>query len=172
MALEPDRIGLVLGGGGITGIAWELGMLHGLATHGLDLSNADVVVGTSAGSVVGTLISSVSLDDALATQFEPPDPAIGAEFGRLTMLKLAPLVLMPGSNLRKRRRIGSAALRAHPAGGRSASTSSPSGSRPPTGPTETCGSPPSMRSPAGSRSSPAAATSTWCTRSQPPVRSR
>jgi hypothetical protein len=32
---------LVLGGGGITGIAWELGMLAGLAEHGIDLRDAD-----------------------------------------------------------------------------------------------------------------------------------
>ena len=44
---------LVLGGGGITGIAWELGILHGLAEAGVDLTEADAVVGTSAGSVVG-----------------------------------------------------------------------------------------------------------------------
>ena len=44
---------LVLGGGGITGIAWELGMIACLAEHGVDLSSAGLVVGTSAGSAVG-----------------------------------------------------------------------------------------------------------------------
>ena len=44
---------LVLGGGGITGIAWEIGLLHGLHESGVDLTDADTVVGTSAGSVVG-----------------------------------------------------------------------------------------------------------------------
>ena len=34
---------LVLGGGGVTGIAWELGILKGLADAGLDLSTADLV---------------------------------------------------------------------------------------------------------------------------------
>ncbi|MGI8954132.1 MAG: hypothetical protein ACR2FL_06100 [Nocardioidaceae bacterium] len=42
----------MLGGGGITGIAWELGLLTGLADAGPDLTDADLVVGTSAGSVV------------------------------------------------------------------------------------------------------------------------
>ena len=32
------RTALVLGGGGITGIAWELGILQGLAEAGLDLT--------------------------------------------------------------------------------------------------------------------------------------
>ncbi|HEX2355267.1 MAG TPA: patatin-like phospholipase family protein [Micromonosporaceae bacterium] len=47
---------LVLGGGGVTGIAWEIGMLAGLAEAGVDLSAADLVIGTSAGSVVAVLV--------------------------------------------------------------------------------------------------------------------
>ena len=55
---------LVLGGGGITGIAWELGILKGLADAGVDLSGADRVIGTSAGSVVGAQVTSgAPLDD-------------------------------------------------------------------------------------------------------------
>lgn len=50
--------GLVLGGGGITGIAWETGLLHGLAEAGVDLSDADRIVGTSAGSIVGAQVTS------------------------------------------------------------------------------------------------------------------
>ena len=48
-----DRRALVLGGGGVTGIAWETGLIAGLAELGIDLAAADVVIGTSAGSVVG-----------------------------------------------------------------------------------------------------------------------
>ncbi len=44
---------LVLGGGGVAGIAWELGLLSGWAADGVDVTSADLVVGTSAGSVVG-----------------------------------------------------------------------------------------------------------------------
>jgi NTE family protein len=47
---------LVLGGGGVTGVAWELGLLWGLAEAGVDLTGADLVIGTSAGSVVGAQI--------------------------------------------------------------------------------------------------------------------
>lgn len=108
---------LVLGGGGLTGIGWEVGILKGLADAGLDLTTADLIVGTSAGSVVGTMVSSHSLEDCFATQLEPGESELGAEFGPMTMLKLAPLVLMPGSGRRKRRRIGAAALRAHPGDG-------------------------------------------------------
>jgi len=47
---------LVLGGGGTVGVAWEVGVLAALADAGVDPADADVVVGSSAGSVVGTHI--------------------------------------------------------------------------------------------------------------------
>ncbi|MEI2715035.1 MAG: patatin-like phospholipase family protein [Nocardioides sp.] len=109
---------LVLGGGGLTGIGWEAGLLKGLADRGIDLSTADTVVGTSAGSVVGTLIRSLPLDEVYDLQVAPADAELGAEFGPMTMLKLAPAVLLPGASRTKRKRIGSVALRAHPAGGK------------------------------------------------------
>jgi NTE family protein len=40
---------LVLGGGGVTGVAWELGVALGLLEGGVELASADRVVGTSAG---------------------------------------------------------------------------------------------------------------------------
>ncbi|MEV7414059.1 patatin-like phospholipase family protein [Streptomyces sp. NPDC089919] len=49
---------LVLGGGGLTGVGWEAGLLHGLAEAGVDLSTAELVVGTSAGSVIGAQLAS------------------------------------------------------------------------------------------------------------------
>lgn len=58
---------LVLGGGGITGIAWEIGLLAGLRRGGTDLADADLVVGTSAGAFVGALVATgVDLDAAAA----------------------------------------------------------------------------------------------------------
>lgn len=48
---------LVLGAGGPVGIAWETGLLAGLAQAGVDLSDADFIVGTSAGSIVGAQIA-------------------------------------------------------------------------------------------------------------------
>ena len=54
----PMRFGMVLGGGGVVGIAWEVGVLAGLERAGvLDPASAAVIVGTSAGSVVGARLA-------------------------------------------------------------------------------------------------------------------
>ncbi len=65
---------LVLGGGGITGIAWETGLLAGLAEAGVDLTTADRVIGTSAGSIVGAQItcSDLSIEELYQRQLLPP----------------------------------------------------------------------------------------------------
>src|ERR1035441_3225273 len=79
---------LVLGGGGVTGVAWELGILAGLAQQGVDLSQADLVVGTSAGSVVGAqLTSGVSVGELYAAQLAPPGTEIAARMGLRAMLR-------------------------------------------------------------------------------------
>lgn len=48
---------LVLGGGGPVGVAWEAGVVAGLAAAGVDLATADRIVGTSAGSLVGARLA-------------------------------------------------------------------------------------------------------------------
>lgn len=48
---------LVLAGGGVTGIAWETGVLLGLSETGR-LPSFDVVIGTSAGAAVGAQLTS------------------------------------------------------------------------------------------------------------------
>ncbi|MFF2506392.1 patatin-like phospholipase family protein [Streptomyces sp. NPDC058067] len=49
---------LVLGGGGLSGIGWTVGILYGLAEAGVGLWDADTVIGTSAGAVVGAQLTS------------------------------------------------------------------------------------------------------------------
>jgi NTE family protein len=63
-------IALVLAGGGLTGIAWEIGVLAGLRDKGVDLTGAaDLVVGTSAGSAVGAqVLAGVDFDELVAVQ--------------------------------------------------------------------------------------------------------
>lgn len=54
----PSRLGLVIGAGAALGGAWSLGVLGALAeTEAFDPTAADVVVGTSAGSLLAALIS-------------------------------------------------------------------------------------------------------------------
>src|SRR5258705_3014829 len=52
------RVGLVLGAGGVLGGAWLTGGLAALADEtGWDPGAADYIVGTSAGSVIGSLLA-------------------------------------------------------------------------------------------------------------------
>ncbi|MEV6829171.1 patatin-like phospholipase family protein [Amycolatopsis sp. NPDC051102] len=63
---------LVLGGGGVAGVAWTTGLLAGLAEHGQDLTGADLLVGTSAGSVVAAQVTSGRpLAELYARQADP-----------------------------------------------------------------------------------------------------
>lgn len=55
------RRGLVLGGGGIVFVAWQLAYLRALEERGVRVGDADRIVGTSAGSVVATLVASGKL---------------------------------------------------------------------------------------------------------------
>jgi NTE family protein len=68
-AVEASTTALVLGGGGVTGIAWEIGVLRGLRAAGGELAEAlaapALVLGTSAGSVVGTHVAAGSDLDEL-----------------------------------------------------------------------------------------------------------
>ncbi|HWC34916.1 MAG TPA: patatin-like phospholipase family protein [Mycobacteriales bacterium] len=58
MSAAAPRRGLVLGGGGVLGAAWMIGALSALAeAYDWDPREAEVVVGTSAGSVVGAMLS-------------------------------------------------------------------------------------------------------------------
>ncbi|MFD9970648.1 patatin-like phospholipase family protein [Streptomyces sp. NPDC059017] len=74
---------LVLGGGGLAGIGWEIGVLHGLAEAGADVSAADLVVGTSAGSVVGVQLSSglLTLPELYERQLADPEGEVPAGMG-------------------------------------------------------------------------------------------
>lgn len=51
---------LVLGGGGSTGNAWLIGVMAGLFDSGLDVSTADLTVGTSAGSTAAAQLTAAT----------------------------------------------------------------------------------------------------------------
>jgi NTE family protein len=57
---------LVLGGGGSAGNAWLIGVIAGLLDAGLDVTEADLIIGTSAGSTAAAQITSASPTELLA----------------------------------------------------------------------------------------------------------
>jgi NTE family protein len=116
--MSDQRRALVLGGGGITGIAWEIGVLAGLAEAGVDLTGADLVVGTSAGSVVGAqLTSGADLEALFARQLEPPTGEQAARMTRSALLRYGLAALRSRrDDVGFRRRIGALALAAERAG--------------------------------------------------------
>ncbi len=69
----------MLGGGGVTGVAWEIGLLAGLADRWLELGPADLLVGTSAGAAHQA--AEMTRAGRAATVISP-DPAAAAAIGR------------------------------------------------------------------------------------------
>src|SRR5580698_713435 len=73
---------LVLSGGGPVGIAWEAGLLAGLAEGGVDLAAADYILGTSAGSFVGSQLAmgrkAADMAGAILKEADRVSPAVAA----------------------------------------------------------------------------------------------
>jgi NTE family protein len=102
---------LVLGGGGVTGVAWELGLLHGLAEAGIDLADADLIVGTSAGSAVAAQITSDRpLVELYEAQLRPTTTEMSARMRIGTMLRLAAASLGSRNEQTARAKVGRLAL--------------------------------------------------------------
>jgi NTE family protein len=111
------RLALVLGGGGVAGIAWQTGVVAALADAGLDLSEADAIVGTSAGATVAAQVASdTTAGDWYRRQV---DPALQNKELRPTGMSseelwgmLARLTEEFPDPVERRRRIGAMALAA------------------------------------------------------------
>ncbi len=73
------KIGLMLGGGGVVGIAWEIGVAAGLQeAAGFDPGAMDVIVGSSAGSAAGALLTlGKPMDELVAQQRRTPSSRAG-----------------------------------------------------------------------------------------------
>ncbi|MFZ0902545.1 MAG: patatin-like phospholipase family protein [Mycobacterium sp.] len=108
---------LVLGGGGVAGIAWETGVLQGIADESpaaaRALLDSEVLVGTSAGSAVAAQIGSgLSLEELFARQVQEAsteiDPGVGVD--AVTDLFLAALSQPESTVSQQRQRIGAVAL--------------------------------------------------------------
>jgi NTE family protein len=104
---------LVLGAGGEAGIAWEVGLLAGLADQGVDLTAADLIVGTSAGAGVAARINSdVSLADLYEHQLAPVNGEIVARMSPRAMAGFVWAMALARDPVRARVRLGRMARRA------------------------------------------------------------
>ncbi|UKA61150.1 patatin-like phospholipase family protein [Arthrobacter sp. FW306-04-A] len=113
---------LVLGGGGSAGNAWLIGVIAGLFDAGLDVTEADLIIGTSAGSTAAAQITGSSptqlLADILSAALQPPRTApVGPDAGRVRMGAAAKhmertsrIIAAAKDAADMRRRMGSAAL--------------------------------------------------------------
>ncbi|MET7371371.1 patatin-like phospholipase family protein [Micromonospora arida] len=103
----------VLGGGGVAGIAWEVGILTGLADEGVTVAPEAVLIGTSSGAVVGAQLAS---GIPLAELFERQRGGVSHETtpapGLLHLLRLARAQLFARSPEQAARRLGRLALAA------------------------------------------------------------
>jgi NTE family protein len=107
---------LVLGGGGVAGIAWMTGLLFGLSENGVDLRNAELILGTSAGSAVAAQLGcSISVEELYRRQVDPalqtreitPDPGLLQQ-----LLEAFPTIATPCDRTELTRKVGRWALQA------------------------------------------------------------
>jgi NTE family protein len=113
---------LILGGAGSVGNAWEIGVVAGLFEAGVDLTMAELTVGTSAGSTAAAQITSgISLSELLASILaggsHRPTRSAGSQRGRALigpaddhMERTAAVIGAAESAVDMRRQMGAAAL--------------------------------------------------------------
>jgi NTE family protein len=91
---------LVLGGGGPVGIAWESGLIAGLAQGGVNLGAADFTMGTSAGSFVGARLAlgadPATLADPIIADQIPANQSRGDGAARAAPVDLTKLMQLMG----------------------------------------------------------------------------
>lgn len=108
------RRALVLGGGGSAGNAWLIGVIAGLLEGGLEVTEADLVIGTSAGATAAAQIGAASPADLYAAVLGTPVPApvgSGRAAPGMSHLERTNAVIAASRDLADmRRRIGADAL--------------------------------------------------------------
>lgn len=112
---------LVLGGGGSTGNAWLIGVLAGLFDAGLDVTTADLTIGTSAGSTAAAQIAGATPTELfaaiLATAPQQRTGPVDSDRGRVParpvadhMERISTIIASAEDAADMRRRMGAAAL--------------------------------------------------------------
>ncbi|MFF1831799.1 patatin-like phospholipase family protein [Paenarthrobacter sp. NPDC058040] len=110
---------LVLGGGGSTGNAWLIGVMAGLVEAGLDVSKADLIIGTSAGSTAAAQITGGNPAELFAAvvnaDYQPRPPRAEPNKARIRgasdhMERTARIMAESEDAADMRRRLGASAL--------------------------------------------------------------
>jgi NTE family protein len=108
---------LVLGGGGAAGNAWLIGVIAGLFDAGLDVTEADLIIGTSAGSTAAAQLTSATPAELLAgilsaAPQQRTGPAGSVPIGPAAghMEKTSEIIAAAEDPADMRRRMGAAAL--------------------------------------------------------------
>ncbi|MCU1576765.1 MAG: patatin-like phospholipase family protein [Leifsonia sp.] len=112
---------LVLGGGGSTGNAWLIGVIAGLFDAGLDVTAADLTIGTSAGSTAAAQIAGATPTELLAAILaaapQQRTGPVGSDRGRFPirpvadhMERIRKIIASAVDAADMRRRMGAAAL--------------------------------------------------------------
>lgn len=105
----PGRTALVLGGTGLVRMGWLVGLVSGLAGRGVQLADADRIVGTSGGALVSALLTTQRDLMQLLGAAASPDPSADPQ---VTADALA-LLDQPGLDLAQaRRKVGEKAVAA------------------------------------------------------------
>jgi NTE family protein len=105
------RAALVLSGGGLLGVGWELGVLRGLQDGGVDMGAFARVIGTSGGAMVGAIAASGGPLTAVAPN-EERDRQFAAILAQMNPETIGPLfgALMAGGEPVQSRRAELGAL--------------------------------------------------------------
>ncbi len=114
---------MVLGGGGSAGNAWLIGVTAGLLDAGLDVTEADLIIGTSAGSTAAAQIAGATpaalLAAILAAETQPRTGPVGSDRGPVSFTpatnhnhveRLSAIIAAAEDVADMRRRMGAAAL--------------------------------------------------------------
>jgi NTE family protein len=111
---------LVLGGGGSTGNAWQIGVVAGLYDAGLDVTEADLTIGTSAGSTAAAQLAGATPTELFAAILAAAQPGANpAGSGRRLvtdrpvtdhLARLRKIIESAGDAADMRRKLGAAAL--------------------------------------------------------------
>jgi NTE family protein len=136
-ATDPARAAgeraLVLGGGGSAGNAWLIGVIAGLVDAGLDVTEADLVIGTSAGATAAAQMAGATpaelLAAILAAAPQPRTGPVGSDGGRPPhgpaaqhLERMRAIIAAADGPADWRRRMGAAALEADAASNGSGQT--------------------------------------------------